>query len=104
MDWDPIDVWQRLRRSHPVHVNNSATSTGRMNRHGAKLFWISIAEYPDPLQDVLLLIAHARGYEAAIAALDQAIRAHLKARAALLPKRQAEPDTAARSCFRRVAS
>jgi hypothetical protein len=37
----------------------------------------SIAEYPDPLQDALFVIAHARGFEAAIAALDQAIRGHL---------------------------
>jgi hypothetical protein len=47
------------------------------DRHNAKVFWASIAEYPDPLQDALFVIAHARGFEAAIAALDQAIRGHL---------------------------
>ncbi len=75
-NWDPMDVWRRLRRDHPVKIDNPASSTGRMDRRNAKLFWISIAEYPDPLQDALFVIAHARGFEAAIAALDQAIRRH----------------------------
>ena len=75
-NWDPMDVWRRLRRDHPVKIDNPASSTGRMDRRNAKLFWASIAEYPDPLQDALFVIAHARGFEAAIAALDQAIRGH----------------------------
>ena len=74
--WDPIDVWRRLRRDHPVNIDDPASSTGRMDRRNARLFWASIAEYPDPLQDALFVIAHARGFEAAIAALDQAIRGH----------------------------
>jgi hypothetical protein len=75
--WDPMDVWRRLRRDHPVQIDNPASSTGRMDRRNAKVFWASIAEYPDPLQDAMFVIAHARGFEAAIAALDQAIRGHL---------------------------
>jgi hypothetical protein len=73
--WDPFDVCRRLLRDYPLKIADPAGSTGRMDRRYAKLFWVSIAEYPDPLQDILFIIAHARGFEAALAALDQAIRA-----------------------------
>jgi hypothetical protein len=78
--WDAYDVWRRLVRNNPVHVTDPSSSTGRMARRNAKAFWASIAELPDPLQDALFVIAHARGFEAALAALDQAIREHLSAR------------------------
>lgn len=77
--WDTYDVWRRVVRNNPVHVTDPSSSTGRMVRRNAKAFWASIAELPDPLQDVLFVIAHARGFEAALAALDQAIREHLAA-------------------------
>lgn len=77
--WDAYDVWRRLVRNNPVHVTDPSSSTGRMVRRNAKAFWVSIAELPDPLQDALFVIAHAKGYEAALAALDQAIREHLSA-------------------------
>jgi hypothetical protein len=94
--WDPIDVWRRIRRDHPVKIESPAASTGRMDRRNAKLFWISIAEYPDPLQDVLFIIAHARGFEAAIAALDQAIRGHFADLRRDIPSYQRWPDSRAR--------
>ncbi len=75
--WDPLDVWRRLRREHPVSIDDPAGSTGRMDPRNARLFWVTIADYPAPLQDAMFVIAHARGFEAALAALDQAIRAHL---------------------------
>ncbi len=79
--WDPYDVWHRLLREHPVRVENPAGSTGCMNPATAREFWISIADYPDPLQDALFVIAHAEGFEAAVAALDRAVAAHLAAEA-----------------------
>jgi hypothetical protein len=48
-----------------------------MDASTAREFWASVADYPDPLQDALFVIAHARGFPAAIAALDKAIRDHL---------------------------
>ncbi len=104
--WDPLDVWRRLLREYPIRIDDPAGNTGRMDRRHAKLFWVSVAEYPDPLQDVLFVIAHARGFEAAVAALDQAIRTELakeqrqRARAHLVLEQDA-PD---RVWLRRAAS
>ena len=75
--WDPLDVWRRLLREHPVSIDDPAGSTGCMDPCNARLFWVTIADFPAPLQDAMFVIAHARGFEAALAALDQAIRAHL---------------------------
>jgi hypothetical protein len=77
--WDPCDVWHRLLHDHPVRIEDPAGSTGRMERATAREFWISIADYPDPLQDALFVIAHAEGFEAAVTALDRAVAAHLAA-------------------------
>lgn len=76
--WDPYDVWQRLLRDHPVCVEDPGSCTGAMDAASAREFWASVCDYPDPLQDALFVIAHARGFPAAIAALDQAIRDHLR--------------------------
>jgi hypothetical protein len=46
----------------------------------APVFLEAIAEYPDFLQDVLLLIAHAEGFAAAMEALDDAVREDLQRR------------------------
>lgn len=70
----------RLRRDNPLRVDDPAGSTGRMDPGSVRLFRSCISDYPDHLQDTLYLIAHVRGFDAAIAALDQAIRAHLKDR------------------------
>ena len=59
-----------------VHPGNSC---GRMDRT-APVFLEAIAEYPDFLQDVLLLIAHAEGFAAAMEALDDAVREDLQRR------------------------
>lgn len=103
--WDAVDVWRRLRRSNPVRVDDPARSIGRMDPRQARLFRISIADYPDLLQDALYVIAHARGFDAAIAALDQAIRSHLRDRV-LCPSagRDAPADDDAESWLRRAAS
>lgn len=76
--WDPYDVWNRLLRDNPVCVDDPGGSTGAMDAATAREFWASVSDYPDPLQDALFVIAHARGFPAAIAALDQAIRNHLR--------------------------
>ena len=78
--WDPYDVWHRLLRDKPVCVEDPSTTTGQMNPSMARDFWVTVADFPDPLQDALFVIAHAEGFEAAISALDRAIRAHLEAR------------------------
>lgn len=77
--WDPYDVWNRLLHDNPVSVEDPASSAGAMDASTARDFWASVADYPDPLQDALFVIAHARGFPAAIAALDQAIRDSLRA-------------------------
>ncbi|MDH4029238.1 MAG: hypothetical protein OEU49_00180 [Chromatiales bacterium] len=79
-DWDRYEVCRRLVRSHPISISNPAVSTGCMDPCNAKAFWTSVAEYPDPLQDVLFVIAHAQGFEASLAALDRAIREDFVAR------------------------
>ena len=78
--WDCYEVCRRLVHSHPIRIPNPAASTGCMDSRNAKGFWISVAEYPDPLQDVLFVIAHAQGFEASLAALDRAIREQLAER------------------------
>lgn len=75
--WDPYDVWHRLLHNNPVCVEDPGQSIGAMDASTAREFWASVADYPDPLQDALFVIAHARGFPAAIAALDKAIRDHL---------------------------
>ena len=75
--WDPHDVWCRLVRGFPVRIEDPAATTGRMVRRNAKMFWASIAEFPDPLQDILFVIAHQHGFEVALIALDRAIGEHL---------------------------
>lgn len=77
--WDPYDVWRRLLKNNPLYIDDPSATTGRMVRRNAKAFWASIAELPDPLQDAVFVIAHARGFEGALAALDQAIREHMVA-------------------------
>ena len=79
-DWDRYEVCRRLLRSHPIRLSSPAVSTGCMEPRNAKAFWTSVAEYPDPLQDVLFVIAHAHGFEASLAALDRAIREDIAAR------------------------
>lgn len=79
--WDPYDVWQRLLRINPVCVDDPAATTGQMSSSMARDFWVTVAEFPDALQDALFVIAHAQGFEHALAVLDQAIGEHLSARA-----------------------
>ncbi|MGB5622356.1 MAG: hypothetical protein WBN65_07680 [Gammaproteobacteria bacterium] len=76
--WDPYDVWHRLLHDNPVCVEDPGGCTGAMDAATAREFWASVCDYPDALQDALFVIAHARGFPAAIAALDQAIREHLR--------------------------
>ena len=80
--WDPYAVWQILLHSHPVKVADVSVSSGHIERSLLAEFCEVIADYPDFLQDALLLIAHAKGVEAATVALDEAVRAeHAQCRA-----------------------
>lgn len=72
--WDPYAVWQTILRQHPVVVADVSNSVGRIERELLSEFCEAIADYPDFLQDALLLIAHAHGVEAAAESLDAAIR------------------------------
>jgi hypothetical protein len=73
-EWDPYAVWQILLHRHPVQVDGVATSSGHIERDLLAEFCEAISDYPDFLQDALLLIAHAEGVAAAANALDEAIR------------------------------
>lgn len=83
--WDPYAVWQILLHRHPVRVEHPAETCGRIDRQSLAEFCETICDYPDFLQDALLVIAHARGINAAIVALDSAIRDHLATRARAHP-------------------
>jgi len=72
--WDAYAVWQILLRSHPVTVADVATSCGHIERELLDDFCEAILDYPDFLQDALLLLAHAKGVEGAAEALDAAVR------------------------------
>jgi hypothetical protein len=73
-EWDPYRVWQILLHRHPVRVDDVAGSSGHIERELLAEFCEAIADYPDFLQDTLLLIAHAQGVEAAAQSLDAAVR------------------------------
>lgn len=83
--WDAYAVWQILVHRHPVKVKDPAGSCGYIDRTTLPEFCESIADYPDYLQDTLLIIAHAEGFQAAMEALDGALREHLAARLRRLP-------------------
>ena len=83
--WDPYAVWQILLHRHPVCIPDPAGSCGRIDRRSLVEFCETICDYPDFLQDAVLVIAHARGINAAILALDSAIRDHLASRAGANP-------------------
>lgn len=82
ISWDPYDVWQRILKNNPVCVADPSGTTGQMDSGTARGFWATVAEFPDPLQDVLFVIAHAEGFQSALSALDHAIGEHLADRAA----------------------
>jgi hypothetical protein len=77
MGWDPYDVWRILVRAYPVHNMDPSGSVGRIEAANLPAFLETIADYPDYLQDALLVIAHAHGVVIAGDVLDQAIRQHL---------------------------
>lgn len=72
-------MWQILLRRHPVRIEDPAGSCGRIDRKMLAEFFEAMVGYPDYLVDALLIIAHAEGFEAAVDALDEAIR-ELRAR------------------------
>ena len=76
VDWDPYDVCRRLMRKNPSCDKNAASNTGRLYVAQAREFWATVAEYPEPLQDALCVIARTQGFDAAIEALDDAISEH----------------------------
>jgi hypothetical protein len=77
LQWDPYAVWQIMLHRHPVWVEDPAGSTGHIDGGLLTEFCEAISDYPDFLQDIMLLIAHAEGVEAAVDALDAAVREHL---------------------------
>lgn len=83
--WDAYKVWQILLHRNPVQVADPAHSCGRIERERLAEFCGAIADYPDFLQDTLLLIAHAKGIEATLESLDAAMREALGPRLGKLP-------------------
>lgn len=77
LNWDPYAVWSILMRRNPVSIEEPGASTGKMDTALTREFMMMIAEYPDHLQDALLIIAHAKGFPAALHELDTAIREHV---------------------------
>ena len=82
-EWDAVDVWHRLLRSHPVRAEDPATCTGRIEHRFLRDFCLAVADLPDPIQDTLFVLAHARGRAYAIGGLDSALRAQLATRPAV---------------------
>jgi len=80
--WDAYAVWQILLHRHPVRVDDPSGSCGHIDRGTLVELCEAISDYPDFLQDALLVIAHAEGLEAAVEALDSAVREHLEMGAA----------------------
>ena len=76
VDWDPYDVFRRLVRKNPSCEKSASSNTGRLYVSKAREFWATVAEYPEPLQDALCVLARTEGFDAALAALDGAIREH----------------------------
>lgn len=85
LTWDAYSVWQILLHRHPVRVPDPSGSCGHIDGGTRAEFCETIADYPDFLQDALLVIAHADGCETAMEALDDAVREHLAARCGRLP-------------------
>lgn len=69
-------MWQILLHRHPVRIEDPAGSCGRIDNKILAEFFEAMVDYPDYLVDALLVIAHAEGFEAAVDALDAAIREH----------------------------
>ncbi len=67
-------MWQILLHNHPVRIEDPAASCGRIDGDILAEFFEAMVGYPDYLVDALLIIAHAEGFEAAVDALDAAIR------------------------------
>lgn len=80
LPWNPYAVWQILLHRHPVQIADPSASCGQIDRATLAEFCEAIVDYPDYLQDALLVIAHAEGSAVAVDALDAAVREHLAAR------------------------
>lgn len=78
--WDPYAVWQILVRMHPARDADPSGSVGRIDPAAAPAFLEAIADYPDYLQDTLIVIAHAEGIEVATGSLDRAVGRYLARR------------------------
>jgi hypothetical protein len=83
--WDAYKVWKILLHRHPVRVEDPSGSCGHIDRGTLAEFCEAISDYPDFLQDALLVIAHADGLEAAADALDRAVREYLASQTGRLP-------------------
>lgn len=83
--WDAYAVWQILLHRHPLRIGDPSASCGHISRDHLAPFTEAIVEYPDYLQDTLWVIAHAKGLDSAMLALDAAIREHLGSTPGRLP-------------------
>ncbi len=72
--WDPYEVWRRLVLADPELLLQPSCCEDTVNDAHTAEFALTIADFPDDLQDVLYVIAQRRGAEEALAALDTAIR------------------------------
>jgi hypothetical protein len=84
-------VWRILLHHHPVHIDDPSATCGHIARQHVAEFSEAILDYPDYLQDTLWVIAHANGLDAAMLALDAAIREHLDLKAGDLAGDAAAP-------------
>lgn len=80
MTWDPYEVWRTLILDHPQLLLKTPNESGLKDRQRAMQFAMTIAEYPNDLQDFLFILAQEHGIDAAHAALDEAVRRYFASR------------------------
>lgn len=89
LGWDPYEVWRTLLLENPdllVQRNKSEDGPEGLNDPElVKQFAMTIAEFPDDLQDFLFMLAQEYGVEAAHNALDDAVRLYYSAQKDRIP-------------------
>ncbi len=72
--WDPYEVWKALVLNDPLLLLRPNDAEARLDGDGVQEFAVSIADFPDDLQDALFVLAQTRGVDEACSSLDKAIR------------------------------
>ncbi len=72
--WDPYEVWKALVLKDPLLLLRPNDSAAHLSGDGVQEFAMSIADFPDDLQDALFVLAQTRGVDEACTSLDSAIR------------------------------